>query len=83
MYGGKDPILNLDRPGSKHLWANVFVESSVKFVDSHRGNVLAKKMDFTVLALHPTTPAYHLFHQDYVNFISTDARWSPVIAKLT
>jgi len=67
MYPGQDPFLNIIRQGSKHLWANVFVDTAVKLVDSHRGNVLAEKMDFTLLALHPSSPAYHLFRQDYIN----------------
>jgi len=65
-YPGTDPFLDFDCQGSKHFYANPFVDNAVKFVDSHRGNVLAEKMDFTVLALHPSSATYHLFRQDYI-----------------
>jgi len=66
MFTGDDEVLDLGRPGSKSLWATISVGGAVKFVDSHRGKVLANQKDFTVLALHPSSYAYHFFEQDYV-----------------
>jgi hypothetical protein len=54
-----------DKEWSHWLWANIFAESVLKFLDTHKDGIIRKRKPFCLLALHPSNPAYHMFSQDY------------------
>jgi hypothetical protein len=54
-----------DKKWSQWLWANIFTEIVMKFMDNHKGKIIKNRKEFLILAVHPSNPAYHLFGQDY------------------
>jgi len=51
---------------SPHVWATCWFAFVMHHLNNKKGKHCQKMLPFTLAAIHPSSPQYHAFHQDYI-----------------